>query len=72
MDDIDLKFKVHYRGTFLWNPNLQYFGGKVEIVYDKNPDRLNYFEINGICDDLGIAEPYRFHYLVPGTTWSKT
>ncbi|KAK9989197.1 hypothetical protein SO802_029436 [Lithocarpus litseifolius] len=45
MDDIDLKFKVHYGHTFLWNPNLQYFGGKVEIVYDKDPDRLNYFEV---------------------------
>ena len=37
----------------------------MEIVYDKDPDRLSYFEIEGICDDLGVYEPYRFHYLVP-------
>ena len=72
MDDINFKFEVHYGGTILWNPNLEYFGGIVQIVYDKDPDRHNFFEISGICDDLGIAEPYRFHYLVPGTTWSKT
>ena len=64
MDDINFKFEVHYGGTILWNPNLEYFGGIVQIVYDKDPDRLSYFEIEGICDDLGIDEPYRFHYLV--------
>ena len=54
MDDIDFKFEVHYEGTFQWNPNLEYFAGKVEIVYDKDLDRLSYFEIEGICDDLGV------------------
>ena len=49
----------------MWNPSLEYFGGKAEIVY-KDPDRLNYFEIEGICEDLGIVEPYRFHYLALG------
>ena len=33
-------------------------------MYDKDPDKLNYFEIEGICDDLGVDEPHRFHYLV--------
>ena len=32
----------------------------------KDLHRLNYFEIEGICEDLGIVEPYRFHYLAPG------
>ena len=45
MDDINFKFEVHYGGTILWNPNLEYFGGIVEIVYDKDPGRLSYFEI---------------------------
>ena len=71
MDDKEVKLEVHYGVVFLWNPSLEYFGGKVEIVY-RDPDRLSYFEIEGICDDLGVDEPYRFHYLVPGTTWSKT
>ena len=53
MDDIKFKFEVHCGSTFLWNPNLEYFGGKVEIVYDKDPDKLSYFEIEGICDDFG-------------------
>ena len=35
-------------------------------MYDKDPDKLNYFEIEGICDDLGVDEPHRFHYLVLG------
>uniref|UniRef100_A0A7N2L3H6 Uncharacterized protein n=1 Tax=Quercus lobata TaxID=97700 RepID=A0A7N2L3H6_QUELO len=65
MADEEVKFEVHYGGTFLWNPSLEYFGGKVEIVY-KDPDRLSYFEIEGICKELGIAKPFRFHYLVPG------
>ena len=30
--DNEVKFEVHYRGTFLWNLSLEYFGGKVEIV----------------------------------------
>ena len=49
-------------GAFLWNPSLEYFGGKVEIVY-KDPDLLSYFEIKGICEELGIDELCRVHYL---------
>ena len=60
-----MKLEVHYWGTFLWNPSLEYFGGKVEIVY-KDPDLLSYFKIKGICEELGINEPYRVHYLGPG------
>ena len=60
-----MKFEVHYRGTFLWNPSLEYFGRKVKIVH-KDPNRLNYFEIEGICENLGIAKPYGFHYLALG------
>ena len=44
MDDKEVKFKLHYGGTFLWNPSLEYFGGKFEIVY-RDLDRLSYFEI---------------------------
>uniref|UniRef100_A0A7N2L0M9 RNA-directed DNA polymerase n=1 Tax=Quercus lobata TaxID=97700 RepID=A0A7N2L0M9_QUELO len=33
MDDKEVKLEVHYRGAFLWNPSLEYFGRKVEIVY---------------------------------------
>ena len=47
MANEEVKFEVHYGGTFLRNPSLEYFGGKVEIVY-KDPDRLNYFEIEGM------------------------
>ena len=71
MDDEKVKLEVHYGGTFLWNPSLEYFGGEVEIVY-RNPDLLNYFEIKGICEKLGIDEPCRVHYLGLGATWSKT
>ena len=39
-----MKFEVHYGDTFLWNLSLEYFGGKVEIMY-KDLDRLSYFEI---------------------------
>ena len=48
-----MKLEVHYGGVFLWNPNLEYFGGKVETVH-RDPDRLIYFEIQGICEELGI------------------
>ncbi|KAK7848843.1 putative disease resistance protein [Quercus suber] len=65
MDDEEVKFEVYYGGTFLWNPSLEYFNRKVEIV-DKNPNRLSYFEIEGICEELGIDEPSRVHYLAPG------
>ena len=47
-------------GAFLWNPSLEYFGGKVKIVY-RDPDRLSYFEIEGICEELWIDEPCRVH-----------
>ena len=47
------------------NPSLEYFGREVEIVY-RNPDLLSYFEIKGICEELGIDEPCRLHYLGPG------
>ena len=46
--DEDVKLEVHYGGAFLWNPSLKYFGRKVEIVY-RDPNRLSYFEIQGIC-----------------------
>ena len=32
MDDKKVKFEVHYGVAFLWNPSLEYFGGKVESV----------------------------------------
>ena len=64
MDD-EVKLKVHYGGAFLWNPSLEYFGGKVERVY-RDPDLLSYFELKGICEELGIDEPCRVHYLGPG------
>ena len=62
MDDEEVKLEVHYWSVFLWNPSLEYFGGKVEIVY-RDPDLLSYFEIKGICEKLGIDEPCRVHYL---------
>ena len=65
MADEDVKLEVHYGGAFLWNPSLEYFGGEVEIVY-RDPDLLSYFEIKGICEELGIDEPCRVHYLGPG------
>ena len=65
MDDEEVKLEVHYGGAFLWNPSLEYFGGEVEIVY-RDPDLLSYFEIKGICEELGIDEPCRVHYLGPG------
>ncbi|KAK9991377.1 hypothetical protein SO802_026362 [Lithocarpus litseifolius] len=57
--------QVSIGGAFLWNPSLEYFGGKVEIVY-RDPDRLSYFEIQGICEELGIDELCRVHYLGHG------
>ena len=62
MDDEEVKLEVHYERAFLWNPSLEYFGGKVEIVY-RDPDLLSYFEIKGICEELGIDGPCRVHYL---------
>ena len=50
-----VKLEVHYGGAFVWNLSLVYFGGKVEIVYS-NADLLGYFEIKGICEELGIDE----------------
>ena len=64
MADEEVKFEVHYGGTFLWNPSLEYFGEKVEIVY-RDPERFSYFEIKGICKELGIDEPCRVHQLGP-------
>ena len=60
-----MKFEVHYSGTFLWNPSLEYFDGKVEIMF-RDPDLLGYFEIKDICEELGIDELCRVHYLGPG------
>ena len=44
----------------------EYFGGKVEIVY-KDPNRLSYFEIECICEELGIDELSKVHYLAHGS-----
>ncbi|KAL0007954.1 hypothetical protein SO802_009456 [Lithocarpus litseifolius] len=70
MADEEVKLEVHYGGTFLWNPRLEYFGGKVEIVC-RDIDRLSYFEIKGICEELGIDEPCRVHYLGPGGNFEQ-
>ena len=64
MDDKEVKLEVHYGGAFLWNPNLEYFCEKVEIVY-RDPDRHSYFEIQCICEELGVDEPCRVHDLGP-------
>ena len=32
----------------------------------KDSNRLSYFEIQGICEELGIDEPCKVHYLGPG------
>ena len=65
IDDEEVKLEVHYGAAFLWSPSLEYFGGKVEIMYS-DPDLLSYFEIKGICEELGIDEPCRVHYLGHG------
>ena len=65
MDDEEVILEVHYGGAFLWNPSLEYFGGKVEIVY-RDLDLLSYFEIKDIYEELGIDELCRVHYLGPG------
>ena len=62
MNDEEVKLEVHYGVAFLWNPSLEYFGGKVKIVY-RDPDLLSYFKIKGICEELRIDEPCRVHYL---------
>ena len=31
----------------------------------RDPNRLSYFEIQGICEELGIDEPCKVHYLGP-------
>ena len=64
IDDEEVKLEVHYGGAFLWNPNLEYFCEKVAIVY-RDPDLCSYFEIKGICEELGIDELCRVHYLGP-------
>ena len=46
MNDEEVKLEVHYGVAFLWNPNLEYFGGKVEIVY-RDPDRVHYLGLGG-------------------------
>ncbi|XP_050286277.1 uncharacterized protein LOC126725542 isoform X2 [Quercus robur] len=63
--DVEVKLEVHYGGAFVWNPSLEYFGGKVEVVY-RDADLLGYFEIKAICEELGIDESCRVHYLGPG------
>ena len=70
MDDEEVKLEVHYGGAFLWTPSLEYFGGEVEIVY-RDPDLLSYFEIKGICEELGIDKPCRVHYLGPGGNFKE-
>ncbi|KAK9986371.1 hypothetical protein SO802_031322 [Lithocarpus litseifolius] len=70
MANEEVKLEVHYGGTFLWNPSLEYFGGKVEIVC-RDLDRLSYFEIKGICEELGIDELCRVHYLGPGGNFKQ-
>ena len=40
MDDEEVKLEIYYEGALLWNPSLEYFGGKVEIVY-RDPDLLS-------------------------------
>ena len=62
MNDEEVKLEVHYGVAFLWNPSLEYFSGKVKIVY-RDPDLLSYFKIKGICEELRIDEPCRVHYL---------
>ena len=29
----------------------------------RDPDKLSYYEIEGICEELGIDEPCRVYYL---------
>lgn len=66
MDGISFTFEIHYGGTFVWNPNLEYVGGNVETIYNIDPDKHSYFEIQAICLDLGTLGTSSFHYLIPG------
>ena len=65
MDDKEVKFEVHYGRNFPWNPCLEYFGGKVEVVY-RDLDRLSYFEIEGICENWGLMNRLGFYLALGG------
>ncbi|XP_065629274.1 uncharacterized protein LOC136067409 [Quercus suber] len=66
MADLAFNFEIHHGGQFVWNPDLVYLGGSTSLVDNVDPDRLSYFEIQGICSDVGAISTSRYHYLIPG------
>ena len=66
MADFTFNFEIHHGGQFVWNPNLVYLGGSTSFVDNVDLDKLNYFEIQDICSNVGAVSTSRYHYLIPG------
>ncbi|KAM7526432.1 hypothetical protein LguiA_016334 [Lonicera macranthoides] len=44
---------------------MQYSGGKIAFFYDVDPDRMSYFELKGMVDDLGYINMAKMHDRIP-------
>ena len=64
-------FEIHHGGTFVWDPDLIYLGGSVSTIDNINPNRLSFFEIQGMCVGFGVTSKVDFITLFLEVIWRR-
>ncbi|KAM7489032.1 hypothetical protein LguiB_026516 [Lonicera macranthoides] len=55
---------LNHGGKFVSEPLLHYNGGKVDYFYNVDLDKMSYFEIKGMVEDLGYKNIAKLYYFI--------
>ncbi|KAM7490860.1 hypothetical protein LguiA_033781 [Lonicera macranthoides] len=62
--------ELHHGGYFVTKPILHYLGGNVTMFKDLDPDRMSFFELKGMINDLGYKTFSKLYYRDPSTSFA--
>ncbi|KAM7485651.1 hypothetical protein LguiA_001660 [Lonicera macranthoides] len=54
--------EIHHGGNFVSKPTLHYRGGFVSMFKDLDPNRMSFFELKGLVNDLGCKAFNKLYY----------
>lgn len=63
--------ELHHGGYFVTRPILHYLGGTVTMFKDLDPDRMSFFELKGMVNDLGYKTFSTLYYRDPSTSFAN-
>lgn len=64
--------EIHHGGKFVNHPMLYYKGGKVDYMYNIDPDRMSHEELKGIMSvDYGYNDVTKIYYNIMGRSFVR-